>query len=652
MNVFSKNGGEWNTSELPQTEYKNIWLDTANRRFNLKKKQEVPIFGQTLPLVSTMQYAWVNGELIDAANTALIRAQENTQFNNNPPNPLTKEGEVLLLRNDVKGMLPGPLNVTPYPANGRPNYHRIAVKNNDFLTHLYDIVYRADNNLDSVVVYNNDTSVAIQLDRNSYDNPNNGFGLNYQKLLQNAALAVTRDQDPTPTPTGKQPSIDDYDDLMEDLATGKYYRNKSGKLYTYVNGQEVEYGDGSDEFAKLSLGDKCFTVGNYNNDDCKRIIDCLADGNAAALGHCLNTYRDENLWRAAREDIKNSHPTIIRHVLANKFKFGGIKSTQDGYVRVESFESWLNKQPAEMQKVYQSSPGLTSYLKALIVYTNRNLAIFNKNYVQGGTNMNNGSLEMSEYVKMLKLNRARNGNPSGSQDNFSKLYRYKVALNDLASQMSPPVLEKDIFNEIFGVLSNKSLYHPAVNVSLGFGKTMAGGGGSLYLEKESSQTGGFQFFTNTSGSKQQVKTCASTLTSQFDYLKQELSKIGYTISNDDNIRITNAISELDKLQKKLYKMYGLYRQFTVLGAYSGLQKPPTGVNKTLEFKDIKTSEDLTNYVRVQVDEMRKSLNSLMTGMNTLQQDILNTLAASAQSALNTQSTASNTQSTVSLRSNL
>ena len=477
------------------------------------------------------------------------------------------------------------------PSTNLP-HQRILVQDEDFLTDLYMAVYHAgDNDTVAIIDTQSNTGVNVLMDRSLLKNSE--FRIDYQKIMKKFnTVSKTNENNSV---NNMISAVTDYDELVEEFATGEIYKRDYRGLYKFdSNGQKKYY---NENLGDIEKGQKCYTFGIRSNNECKRLMNCLIDGNSKSLGDCLSIYKDANMWRIAEDDVKNVHPTMAVFLL-KKFGFKSETHTRNGIqIKVpQDFDTWTNSLPHERRQTIESNPQLTDYLKGIINTLRTNPCILNKNCT-----------DSSISIGSNQPNYLRNSNitqyivPDGRFDRVS--FGYQQLLNRMIQR--PPTLGP-----------GQMFYNPAMNVSINYGNTRFGigqmRGGGAY---------GGLFGVNNSVTE--MITGSNFHKYRFDKLKNELKPLGFTISENDENKINNVIETLGKLENKLGKLYELYVEFIRFSKHMGVRVCPSNSVKNVSVDDIKNPETLERYINSNMYEMQKCLNNTVAYMSNAQNDILN-----------------------------
>ena len=171
--------------------------------------------------------------------------------------------------------------------------------------------------------------------------------------------------------------------LTEEIAPSqqKYYRKLAdGLLYTIVNNVEVGVHSKSEEFAKLTVENKCFGTGFINNLDgniqytCTDYLrDCLKGRN---IQECKRYLKNPNFWTDAVKEVENMLPDIAIITL-KAFKF-----------KVQSqFDELLNRRLTKVQTTEKLLESLKDEINNGSIPVDQKLTLEDLNLISNNTKL-------------------------------------------------------------------------------------------------------------------------------------------------------------------------------------------------------------------------------------------------------------------------
>ncbi len=409
-------------------------------------------------------------------------------------------------------------------------------------------------------------------------------------------------------------SINDYTWLSAtDYAYGGIWRwdQQKGVYMKNVNGNWVEYGCEKDT-------DKNNCYGTYlargNDQQCRRLIDCLFSGDVTTLHLCLDAIKDADLWTVAEDDVKSVHPDKVRAIL-HKFGVRAYRETDANgktYKVPYTYEEWMTKvvngaMPEDVKKSIKNTPNLLTYIKGLLHVCRKNPSILNK-----------GEPSIVErestptYFRDLNL-------PKYKIPHATKNKRdcFKFLAASLRNQQYPQLQVNDMFNNIIsGTMSNVHFSNPYTTVQpTMWGTSQLGGGVSKIAQSGGNiavlQPGLSSRISDTSRIEKSLteKSSSSAFEQIYAGLMSGLKDIGVRIHGDDVYRIQNAMLQMTQLEEKLSKLFCILQVFVDVARVHGI--PLAGIDRenprVINLKQIGSRDDLNCFIIKYIKDIKRNM---------------------------------------------
>ena len=383
---------------------------------------------------------------------------------------------------------------------------------------------------------------------------------------------------------------------LQDLVTNSiWHRDKHNNLFRYNANGSKEPISNSIQSIENSLTNKCFrTKLDMDDDDpkCQSIFFCLLHNDTKKLNKCLANL-DTNHFDQATNDASNTNPYSVIHVLKQvgvKSKQEQVKLNSGTHVTIDvpmTVEEWLNSIGDEsIKKSIESNQGFKNYISGLIKWVRENPSILNKNL------SSNTRIINSQNFCGLKKWRSPSNTVKAS---------YKMLKN--FPKMTYPVLN-----------SNNQTLLPFMNTSF-TGNPMQGGG---------SQKGGSHHISQShiehimNPQVNEVATCSSVHDNIIDNIKRDLQTIGFKLSESDDKKINDAINSIKQQEENLVNLHRVLQNLIDYGRLNGIDCRYSNqensikinaVNSSNDLSDIKSEEDLQNYINTNVTELQRCINN-------------------------------------------
>jgi len=340
---------------------------------------------------------------------------------------------------------------------------------------------------------------------------------------------------------------------------------------------------------------------------CKRVIECLADGDAESLSSCMDILNDKDLWTLAADDVENVNPISVKAVLR---KFGVMArwaTDDDGkkYKVPMSYDEWKSDVLVKMDKptktAIENNSKLLSYLQGLLSVTESNPAIINKfqpKLARRGMGPRNIK---TNYVVRLNKNLYYDPRESTSP--------YAIMATQLRA-LPYGTLAPTLFSPRLGSLNNASFYSNIDSAAMlggAYSNPQTGGnfnvGNKFMLTKDTRLTG--QNLTLKDGS-------GNIFESLFKVIDAGLSDMGIAMDATDAKRIEAAIKKIKEIEQKLI---AIVRRLSIavrigetLGAHHFVGDRQNVA--ALPLDTVRTNADARNFMESHVRELRDAYEGL------------------------------------------
>jgi len=416
-------------------------------------------------------------------------------------------------------------------------------------------------------------------------------------------------------------SLDHYPLLnVADMAYGKVwsYDHQTQQYSREENGRKIQYDE-----AQSSNPETCYATylggvvnGQRNAEGCKRVINCIADGDPKSLSRCLNVLGDKDLWKIASDDALKVGPEKVRLVLRKFGIKGHIQEDSNGkqFKVPMSYDEWI-KDVVNNRSV-MSDPNVSK-----TITNNRPLI----NYIQGLLNAcrNNHSILNKHNPSVI----ARENVPQYMRDLSMQKYKIpvgtsKVAFEYFAESLRNSVYPKNVNNDLYnpiisGSMSNVAFFSPYSTSAPG----MMGGGFDSVVQPGLPSSG-----TNTAHQFRALKNgSGSTFKSLFQRITNSLNDVGLSMHPDDRDRIKNAIRQVEKYEDQLAKLCIILNTLVKLARAYGISFDNIDKNtpKHIDLSKINSFDDLSQFIREYVKDITKNMVSNVNIQQSINYDLMN-----------------------------
>jgi len=488
------------------------------------------------------------------------------------------------------------------------------VTDKDFLRKVYQAAY-----VNSGGVANNVAGTTINV--NADVDAARDFNLNWPVFLRNVQAALDRtDCSASPQPE-IAPCAEDLPNFTEyvDMAYGKVWRWDDDKCTFYRAdpnnaGEKLKYDD-------AVMGEEnCY--GSYLRGDgarCKRVIQCLADGDPRSLGSCLDVLKDKDLWKVAADDVAQVNPSIVKTVL-RKFHVRGVELTDDEgkkYKAPMTFEQWEKNSLSAMDKGTQDAirgnDNLLTYLKGLIAVCDANPAIINKfNPIVSKRGIYGKRSTVSEYVTRLSKNAYVDPREGESE--------YAIAAAQLRA-LPHGSLMPSLFSPNLGALHNVSFRSSQQSTAMFGGAYVQNGGGLYGVGNKYFLTSG----TRLGGKNLTLKDgSANIFEGLFKAIAAGLSDMGVAMNTTDVKRIEAAIQKLGEIEKKLIAIVRRLSVAVRIGETVGANHYVGDRQnvRTLDLETVRTNDGARRFMESHVSELRDAYQALHGHYSNIATDLV------------------------------
>jgi hypothetical protein len=436
--------------------------------------------------------------------------------------------------------------------------------------------------------------------RHCFKAVNGSFNLNEDFMIRQQLTSHKKSSGPKLNK--KDDCLDAIDELFLDMSSGVVYkRGDDGRLYKDENGKEVYVDD-----SVLTQGNKCFSTG-INPNMCSGFMDCLKlkKGEDSFERCILDLSKDgnSNMFIIAENDIKNTHPDVIKDLLA-KFGVMILNEYDSGVGRIinkyENFNIWLER-TMKHDKIKANNKfkegNLVKYIKSLMSIVKANPLILNDD-------LNNAKLILPSNIL-----------PKEWESLGLKAYRNPFEGKNLDAM----VYSATLLNTI-PVYNNRSITAPLFPTGTGFAFSSAGlvmGGGSCMYNTMGKKPG--------EGSVENSKLIYGMFVNAF----KELELNNKSLDENDKQNIHAALSRLEKLESQLVKIYKYMELFNKLVKFVNASGYKDNEQKVVKLEDLKNRYDnaeklgLDGYLKNALSDLNLSLDKNMNQQGFICNKLLN-----------------------------
>lgn len=380
-----------------------------------------------------------------------------------------------------------------------------------------------------------------------------------------------------------------------DSSKGQYYRVDEGNRRVYYD--ESAVGDASTCYSTY--------LAKGNSEGCKRVIQCIIDGNSQTLSRCLDTLGNVDLWAVASDDVQKVDPDMIRLFL-RKFGVQAYEDIDHNGVRYKipmSFEEWktvvVDKFDDKLKATILDNTKLLSYIRGLLGVCRANPSILNKN------NVNIISRDTTpEYISNLQMRKYKV--PASS-----KKSQYQFFADSLQNALQTPDSNPSavLTPLLRGNFSNVTFFSPA-NVQA---PVMFGGNHNLALDQ----------------SERILKNGSSSMFSNLlSSISVSLAESGIQLHAEDQARLKNSVKQLETHEQALAKISTLLVSLVKLARFYGtsLEGVDRDHFRTLRISDLRTPDDVRDYVRRCAKDCSQTIMSNMHAQQAVANELLKRIA--------------------------
>lgn len=474
----------------------------------------------------------------------------------------------------------------------------------DFLRQLYQAVY-------STGVVNGSVSVGSTqtvLSNVSTSRSKGGFNLDPSKFVSavlkrdSEVVAEQTKQLVTPEVLGDAtgyPILSAFDNVYGkvwsfDSSKGQYYRIDEGNKRVYYD--ESATGDASTCYSTyLSKG---------NSEGCKRIIQCIIDGNSQNLSRCLDVLGNVDLWAVASDDVQKVDPDMVR-VFLRKFGVQAYEDTDHNGVRYKvpmSFSEWdehvVENFDDKLKSTIRGNSKLLSYIRGLLGVCRSNPSILNKS--------NTAIVARDTTPKYASdLNLRKYQTPAATTKS-----QFQFFADSLQNALKVPSVTPAVLNPLLrGNFSNVSFFSPT-NVQA---PVMFGGSHSLSIGQASHV----------------LKSGSSSMFSELlNSINAALADSGIQLSGEDQSKLLKSVKELETHEHALAKISTVLISIVNLARFYGasLDNVDRTNYRVLKLSDLRSPDDVREYLRKCTKDCSQTIMSNMTAQQALSNELLRHIA--------------------------
>jgi hypothetical protein len=408
------------------------------------------------------------------------------------------------------------------------------------------------------------------------------------KLLK-SQVDLTRDYNTASNGTQFRTPLDEY---FQELGGNQIWFRKGNKLYKRnPDGTEHLF-----DFANMKV-EGCKGTGLMDSgDECKTVLQCIADGASKDLGICLAAFKNHDLWKKASEDAE-LNPQMAVFVL-KKLGFGGhyVQHSHHGKIKVpDDVDTWMAKtrhqNPAAMMEVDRNE-NMKQYLKGLVSFLKANPAILNKDKDVTHVGHIDNRPEMVRHLGIPELIQF--------SDHATNLRHTASLLRNMPRLVAPQLgihfgdRYLEVPNGQFGTFMRGG--------NMGGGAYYAHSGGDFNPAKLSRMIEKGQADNNSA--------CANTYRSMLATVKHELEAVGHHLDEADNRKITEAIDNLQALEEKLGPLHNLLNTFVEHASVYGFRnKLYANTSRNISISQVRDANSMQEYLSNNISELRRVINN-------------------------------------------
>jgi hypothetical protein len=387
--------------------------------------------------------------------------------------------------------------------------------------------------------------------------------------------------------------------------------------------RKVWYDDDARFSAKTCYATYLATKTSNPTGDCKRVLECLLDGNPKNLSRCLDVIGDASLWDIAEDDAFKVGPDKVRLVL-RKF---GVQAEQltdsngNTFKIPVTFEEWktgfVDKlEDPRVKNTINKNTKLLNYIRGLISVCRSNPSILNEN---------NPSIQVRENapVYMQNLNMKKYMLPSASVK-----AQYEFFAESLRNATMPRNVNNDLWNPIInGSMSNVGFFSPYTS----FAPRMMGG--NFYASNLSNVAVNPSLIsrgTSSANFDRQVgllrNGSANIFSALMTTIVNAMNDVGLKMHEDDTKKIKETIRQLEVYEDQLARMCMVLNHIVKLARFYGVSLENVDKNRLttlIKLQDVHNLEDIQNFVRCYAREITKNMLTNMSIQQGTSYELMN-----------------------------
>ena len=370
--------------------------------------------------------------------------------------------------------------------------------------------------------------------------------------------------------------LDEYSWLWDGVNKHKWIYDKDTRgFYRLEDGKKIPYTD-----TEYSDENTCYTsyLGGGKKDGCKRVIQCITDGDPESLSRCLKVLGEMDLWKVAEDDIKKVGPRMILAVLR---KFHVQKKTGDN--QLMSYSEWVQqfekKHKTEWETI-RKNKNLLTYLKGMIETVRNNPCILNPDLPE----LTTGVDRTSEYAKSFPLRMRKFRDPSDTPFNTDVVVAQIHSFDPNYMRGLSPNWEDSIAYDAPGYLIGP----------------MRGG-----APNEPRAANMFQGMLRT--------------------ITKYLADVNIKIHPDDYKKITNVIAKMKKYEDQLTNLFSIYRKVVNVLKFYGVSPKNTlytRITEDLRITNLSNQQDIIKFLSKIIQDVRVTVNNNQSFQNHMSNDLI------------------------------
>lgn len=352
------------------------------------------------------------------------------------------------------------------------------------------------------------------------------------------------------------------------------------QYYKYVNGNKEYYNENS-------INDKDTCYGSYlkgEEKQCKRFINCISDADDISMARCLDVLKDKDMYDVAKDDIQNVSIGVVKRALA---KLGFKKYKVSG--KIQTYKEWENsvlvKKPENVINAINSNTKLQEYIRGLVTFYNHNLV-----------KHDDKTSKTTKYASNLGKHRFRHvvQNEKGRVEDIVRAL--SSLTNSNPSSLNPGRMLDPMISGMLSNVQPTNHFAGVANLPIDVSQVVMMGG-SISLQAEECI---------------ESNTCSGRYKKMYNDIVVGLADVGVTLSEKDKSNMSEFFKKMEinenslvDLLKVLNAMVSVARSYNI--SLNFTDDEDMSSNSVLRLDQLKTKEDIVNYLRKHISEIRKRI---------------------------------------------